>query len=352
MRLTARTPTRMDLAGGTLDLYPLYVFEGGSITVNAAISLYSTVWVEGRDDGAFHIRSRDLKATYTAPSFEALDPEEAGPLSLLVRTIKYYEPPCGLSVVSENTAPHGSGLGASSSLLIALSGALNTLKGNPLSKTKMIDFAANIEAQEIKIPTGKQDYYAAMFGGVQAIHFGLLENTSETLLPEENLLQELEQRIILSFTGESRFSGVTNWAMMKRYIEREGDTVERMRAIKRTAEAMRRCLLEADFEGLGAVLREEWENRRGLAEGVSTPHIERLMAAAEAAGAVASKICGAGGGGAMITYVPPQKRATVEQALVEAGAQILPYHIDRQGLVVEEQAMGPNPLPPLGGKGR
>jgi D-glycero-alpha-D-manno-heptose-7-phosphate kinase len=338
MKLVARTPTRVDLAGGTLDIYPLYVFEGGGVTVNAAISLESTVWVESRDDGSFYIRSLDLELTYRAPSFETLDAEAAGPLGLVVRAIQHYEPPCGLSVTTRNTTPAGSGLGSSSSLLIALSGALNRFRGNPLTKEQIIDFAANIEAQAIQVPTGKQDYYAAMYGGVQAIHFGMLENTSEVLLPEEEGLRELERRLILSYTGESRFSGANNWAMMKRYIDQEGDTVERLRAIKRTAEAMRECLLEADFDRFAELLREEWENRKGLAEGVSTPRIERIMAAASSAGALASKICGAGGGGAMITYAPPEKRAPVEQALREAGAEILAFRIARQGLVVEERS--------------
>jgi len=337
MILEATTPTRIDLAGGTLDIYPLYVFEGGGLTVNMGIEMRSHVRVETRDDEEVYIRSEDLQMEYAAPNLEALNPTEAGPLDLIVRILQWYRPPTGVNVITHNTTPPGSGLGSSSALLIALSGALNRLNGDPLAPEDLIDVGANLEAQSIRVPTGKQDYYAALYGGVQAITFGMWKNSTEQLVTEEETLCELENRVVLSFTGESRFSGTSNWNMTKRYIENTEDTVAHMQAIKRTAYAMQDCLRAADFDRFAQVLREEWENRKRLAEGVTNERIDRIMGAAAEAGALASKICGAGGGGCMITYAPPGTREAVIAALESAGAQHLPYRIARQGLTLEQR---------------
>jgi len=218
--------------------------------------------------------------------------------------------------------------------LIALSAALCTLNERPYDGEMLVKYGADLEAQTIRIPTGKQDYYAAVHGGVNAIGFRIEGNEVERLLPEEAQIKALEERLVLSFTGESRFSGTSNWNMMKRYIENEGATVRSMRNIKKTAIEMREALKQFDLPRFAALLDEEWENRKRLADGVSTERIERIMSAAKGAGAVASKICGAGGGGCMVTYVEPERRAAVQQAMSAAGAQILPFLIERKGLTV------------------
>ncbi|MBI3912444.1 MAG: hypothetical protein HY320_16105 [Armatimonadetes bacterium] len=335
MTVEATAPTRIDLAGGTLDIYPLYLFEEGGLTVNIGIDIRGRARLRPRADRQVHIRSVDTGLEEHADEVEAL--KFGGPLDLCARIIKFYRPAAGLDVEVESRAPRGSGLGASSSLLIALSGALNTLNGSGYHPEQLIDWGACLEAQNIGIPTGKQDYYAAVYGGVSAIWFEVSENRREALLVDERAIAELESRLLLSFTGISHFSGATNWDMLRNYIEGTGHTRERMRAIKRTALAMRDVLLCGDLDGFADVLHEEWENRRGLAEGVSTPAIDRMMAAAREAGALASKICGAGGGGCMITFVRAGRQADVRAALEMHGAQLLPYRIARQGLEVRER---------------
>lgn len=334
MIVEATTPTRIDLSGGTLDLYPLYLFLDGGVTNNAAIDLYSKVRIETRDDAEVHLRSVDTETELVAPSIEAL-PVDAD-LSLVARVVRYYRPRTGVNVITDNTPPHGSGLGASSSLLIALSGALDRINGTKLDPYLFVEYGANLEAQVIAIPTGKQDYLAALYGGVNAFRFDVKGWERKPLIAQEEKLQAFEDRIVVTFTGITHFSGTNNWNMMKRFIDDEPGSRESMRRIQRTAEEMREALLAFDLEGFGALLDQEWQSRKRLAEGVSTAAIDGMVDAAKGAGALASKICGAGGGGCMITFVGEGKRKPVEAALESAGAQVMPFRIAREGLTVKE----------------
>lgn len=332
MYVEAVAPARMDLAGGTLDIYPLYLFEEGGITVNIGIDVASRVRVSRRADRCVRIRSVDTGAEQSAGCVEEL--ELGGPLDLVARLIRFYAPDTGIDVETENRAPKGSGLGASSSLLIAVSGALNELNGTGYDGETLIRFGADLEAQNIRIPTGKQDYYAAYYGGVNAIHWGIRQNEVRPLLVTEAFVSELERRLILTFTGISHFSGATNWDMLRNYIENTGSTRAGMRIINETAHEMAAVLQRADFDAFARVLDREWQQRRALAEGVSTPAIDAMMEAARAAGAMAGKLCGAGGGGCMITFVEEGTQDAVRSALTSHGAQVIPFRISRQGMQV------------------
>src|SRR5436309_3654513 len=272
MTVEAVAPCRIDLAGGTLDIWPLYLFLDGGLTVNIGIDLYSRVKIRAREDQRVHLRSVDTGMSLDAPHVDDLP--LGGSLDLLARAVRFHRPATGIDLETENRAPRGSGIGASSSLLICLCGALNAFNGNEQTPEQFVDCAANLEAQNIRIPTGKQDYYPPLHGGVNAIWFEVGGNRVEPLLVDEAARSLLERRLILSFTGVSHFSGATNWDMMRNYIDGAGTTREHLRGIKRTALAMRECLLCSDFTGFGQVLDEEWQNRRKLAEGVSTPAID------------------------------------------------------------------------------
>jgi len=329
----ARTPTRIDLSGGTLDLHPLYLFLEGSVTINAAVDLWSTVRIETREDAEIHLKSIDTGVELAAASLEelALDNE----LSLVARVVRFYAPPAGVNVTTNNLAPLGSGLGGSSSLIVALAGALDRINATDLQPAQFVDFGSNLGAQVIALPAGKQDYLAALYGGVNAFHFGVGGWSGEQLVRDEGLLCDFEDRIVLTFTGESRFSGTNNWNMMKRFMDDVGDCRATMRTIQKTAAEMREALLTYDVDRFADLLDREWSTRRQLAEGVTTPTIDRMVEASKSAGALASKICGAGGGGCMITVVRKGNRERVEAALESAGASVLGFHIARQGLTVE-----------------
>jgi D-glycero-alpha-D-manno-heptose-7-phosphate kinase len=332
MKVSVTVPTRIDLAGGTLDVYPLYLFEDGGLTLNAAISVYGHVTVEERADARIHIRSKDAGAGETFASLDEMRAQLGGPLDLVKKALRFYKPCRGLNLFLHSEAPRGSGLGASSALLMALSSALNEIEGLGLSQDRIIDLGANIEAQVIGIPTGKQDYFPPLFGGVCSIWFDVDGHRLERLGESSDLVDRLNERLILTFTNLNRFSGLTNWAVLKRYIEKQGDTVVHMRRIKEVALAMRQSLASGHLDEFARLLAVEWENRKALAEGVTTPEIDAMIAAAEAKGARASKLCGAGGGGCMITYAEPENVPAVREALVSAGATLMPFRIVPEGI--------------------
>lgn len=330
MQVTATVPMRIDLAGGTLDVYPLYLFEGGGLTVNAAIDITASASVETFPSPGIIIRSEDLGFVEEIPSLGEM--AFGGPLDLIKRALNYYRPQTGVEITVSSQAPKGSGIGASSALLMALSNCLNVVTERGLDYGEIIDLGANIEAQLIGIPTGKQDYFPPIYGGVCAMWFDVDGWRFESLSADDDLIEMLNDRLIVSYTGIPHSSAATNWAMLKAYIENKGNTVERMSEIKEIASAMRQCLLARDMASFARLVDAEWQLRKGLAEGVTNDGINSIMAAASQAGALASKICGAGGGGCMITVAEPDQVPRVRQALQAAGARIMPTRIIDTGI--------------------
>jgi len=339
--LIATAPTRIDLAGGTLDLHPLFLFLDRPLTVNAGVDLRSRAEVHPLEGSRVRLVSQDLGLAVEAEHPQALALGEE--LDLVARAVRFYAPAGGLEVRTHSQAPKGSGLGASSSLLMALSRVLCRFSGRQDTDEDLVRHGAALEAQNLGIPTGLQDYYGAILGGVKALSFGVSGSQVERLAPSPGFREELDGAVVLSFTGISHFSGTSNWNMLKRYIERQGDTVERMHAIQETAHQMWAALKAEDLAAVARALDREWENRRGLAEGVTTPSIDEMVQAARNAGALASKICGAGGGGCLLTLAPPDRREEVQAALRQAGASILPAHLEDRGLSVEEAACAKDP---------
>lgn len=335
MKIHAKAPNRIDLSGGTLDIYPLYVFLDGGYTLNAAIDLYSEVILTPRDDDRFVFHSEDLFLNLDLSREELQAGVPQGDIfQLLVEIVRFYEPATGLHISTRNQAPKGSGLGASSALLIALSGALNQYNRTYMDGESLIRYGADLEARSLGIPTGKQDYYAALYGGLSAIHFGVEGVEHQNLDLDGSFVEQLNGSLLVSFTGQSHFSGTNNWNMLKAYVEDQGKTREHLAAIRETSEKMLDALLAEDLGGLVSLINEEWHNRKSLAEGVSTPQIDAMMAAARAKGAWASKICGAGGGGCMLTLCPPEAKALVAEALESQGAQVMHQKVATQGLQV------------------
>jgi D-glycero-alpha-D-manno-heptose-7-phosphate kinase len=330
MRVTVLAPNRIDLAGGTTDLYPLYLLMDGGCTVNASITVSSRVDIKPLGGKGVRIVSEDLGHT-----LEADEPSELplnGPLGLVARAIRTFPPPEGVEVTTRNEAPAGSGLGASSALAVALLKGLFELRNSVEAPEKLINLAVNIETANLGVPAGKQDHIGALYGGVSIIDFSHDDFQRTGLDPTSGIMEELEQRIVLSYTGEGRFSGMNNWEITKAFIDRSGDIREILIQIRDVARAMGAALRAGDLEALPELLGQEWDLRRRLSPGVSSSRIDALMAAAKQAGAHASKICGAGGGGCMITMVPPGYRAQVGTAIEAGGGRVMPFHIAREGL--------------------
>ncbi|RJQ05842.1 MAG: GHMP kinase, partial [Bacillota bacterium] len=179
MSIRSRAPNRIDLGGGTLDIWPLYLLLGRGVTLNVAVSVYSHVALDDEPGGGYRLVSEDTGYENAAKSLGALDFD--GPLGLVARAVRYFDPPPGLRVVTRNEAPQGSGLGASSSLLVALLAALERLTRRAPGSTDLVNLAADLEAQVIRVPTGKQDHYAGVYGGANAIWFEPGRNRVESL---------------------------------------------------------------------------------------------------------------------------------------------------------------------------
>jgi len=333
MIIEASAPVRIDLAGGAFDVHPLYLFEGGGVTINIGIDIRTEVRLETRQDDEIHLHSVDLDVKEQAPNIDVLDLNDE--LGFIARIVKFYRPPSGLNVATKIDIPKGSGLGTSSSLLISLTGALDKLNKTGYSVDEMIDYGANIEAQSLQVPTGKQDYFGAYYGWFNAIWSEVKGCRNERIELSEQRADEINERLVMSFTGQPHFSGATNWALVKGYIDDVGQTRQILRNIQKTGFEMYECLKAGAETGrFVELLRQEWENRKRCAEGVTNDEIEKIIADAEKAGALANKLCGAGAGGCMISFVEPENKQAVIKSLESNGAVHMPYRIARQGLTV------------------
>ncbi|SVD42745.1 uncharacterized protein METZ01_LOCUS395599, partial [marine metagenome] len=168
--IKSTAPARIDLAGGTLDIWPLYLQFGNPPTLNAAINLYATVKLTPRNDQRIIVESKDLRRKVDFKSIEYLPDKH--PLNLILKTIKFYRPKKGLNILTSSDAPPGSGIGGSSALNIALHGALNAFTQKGLTKKQILEVAKNIETQVISVPTGWQDYFPPLYGGVRSVRPG------------------------------------------------------------------------------------------------------------------------------------------------------------------------------------
>ncbi|MEO8678724.1 MAG: GHMP kinase [Vicinamibacterales bacterium] len=327
MRISASAPTRIDLAGGTIDIWPLYLFHPGAQTLNAAISLRARAWIDPRDDHRIELVSED---TNRRVELDAGELREDPTLPLLGRLVDRFGA-TGLRLTTRGESPAGAGIAGSSALNVAVCGALARFIGLQLAPEALLDIAKDVEAQVIGVPTGLQDYRPAMYGGIAALE---LEAGCARRVPLEVDPRELARRIVLCYTGEPRNSGTNNWEITKRHIDGDRHVFDCFERIRDTATAMRAALTAGDWEATARSLAMEWENRKQLAPGVTTAAIDALIARALAAGAQAAKVCGAGGGGCLFCLAPPGHVDAVRAALAAGGARILDFTIETTGLEV------------------
>ena len=329
VRITSSAPTRIDLAGGTLDIWPLYLFHEGAQTLNAAISLRAHCEIRTRTDRRIAIVSEDSGQRVEVEHWSAL--REHHDLRLLGRLLHHFR--CeGLDMTTRSESPVGAGIAGSSALNIAVCGALNEWTGGRLKADQMFQIAMNVEAQAIDVPTGVQDYRPAYYGGISAVQLGV-DGIVRVELPVKPA--ELQQRIALAYTNASRNSGINNWEVTKRHIDGDRQVRASFARIRDIAVAMRDALEQRDWTSVGRHIAEEWDNRKKLAPGVTTTEIDGMLERARQAGATGGKVCGAGGGGCLFAFAEPEHIPAVRRALEEAGARVLDFTIEERGLIVE-----------------
>jgi len=319
------------LAGGTLDIWPLYLFHEGAVTVNCAITRYAWCVIETRRDKRVVLVSRDTRRQEFFASLAALDRAHRYRLPLLAHLVRFFRPRTGLTLTTDSEAPAGAGIGGSSAMAVAICAALDRLTGAGFGLEDWIHISRDAEAIVIRVPTGTQDHYPPAFGGASAIHLDPGSERREALRID---LDELERRLVLCYTGKPRQSGINNWEVFKAHINGERRVWRNLEQIAGVARAVRAALLRRAWREVGRLVREEWEFRRRNLPTISTPTIDRIIAAARRQGAIGGKVCGAGGGGCLALVIEPEARARVEAAVQSAGGQLLPIRVDRRGIRV------------------
>lgn len=333
MLIETSAPTRIDLAGGTIDIPPLYLFHEGALTVNFAISLRAHCRIETRKDEQIIINSIDRGETLHLTVDRIGDLKNESKLELLAKLIYFFKPQVGFEMTVKSEVPAGAGLAGSSTLNIACIAALNQLVGGRYPSDKFIPIAAAIECQVIKVPTGYQDYYSAQYGGVSAIHLrpdGIMREAIDTDT------EALEKRLVLAYTGEPRNSGINNWEITKRHIDGDQEIFTAFERIRDIAIEMRHALFKNDWKAVGEILRNSHAQRKKLSNNITTPQMEKIIDEAFSAGAEAVQVCGAGGGGCIVFLCEEATKPKVEERLAQLeDVEVLDWKVSQEGLQIK-----------------
>lgn len=329
MRIDSSAPTRIDLAGGTLDIWPLYLLHERAQTVSAAVSLRAHCTLTSRRDYRVVITSED-----TGQQVEADDPQSLGTdrLPLAARLVRHFGAR-GVEVRTYAGSPAGAGLAGSSAMSVALIGALAAWTGRPLGEHDLLTMAVNVEAQIRQRPAGLHDVRPAFYGGVSAIEMGLAGVRRVALSVD---VSELERRLVLVYLGPCQ-PGFDPWEVLTRRMAGDASVTETLDQLCAAALALREALEQHAWSTAAAAMAAEWQARKRLVPTVSTLEIDFLLERARFAGALAGKACGAGGGGCLVCLIDPDRRIEVSAALTSGGGSLLPFTIEREGLTVHRR---------------
>ncbi len=325
--LIARAPVRISFAGGGTDFEGYYARFGG-LVVSAAIDKYFYVFLAVNNRRDIQIMSSDYQTFHRQDAREEMLWD--GDLALPRAILSHFDIHQGLSMFLASQVPPGTGLGSSSTVTVAVIKAVSNLLGLGLGKQEIAELACFIEIEKLGMPIGKQDQFAAAYGGVNAITFSATETVVEPLVLRPETLERLERELLLFYTGASRearrvLSG-QNQAI------REGDpaVLDALHAIKAMAVDARRFLETGNLPALGELLHHSWTQKKRLARGITNPHIDECYDLARACGAVGGKITGAGGGGFLMLYCG-RHAARVTEALEGLGLKRMDYSVDFDG---------------------
>jgi D-glycero-alpha-D-manno-heptose-7-phosphate kinase len=327
--IIAQAPCRADLAGGTIDLWPLYLFHSGAMTLNFAVNILTTCRITPLKGRTIYLRSLDTGREEAFDSFDELNATKRFKLPIAGRLLQFFAPKEGVLIETDSESPAGAGISGSSALMIATTAALARFTNRHLTLEQMRVIAQNVEAQIIEVPTGCQDYYPALYGGVSAIRLDAdgIHREAVPIAPEE-----IESRFVLAYTGAPRKSGINNWEVFKSHINGDKRVFRNFERITAIAISMHQALVAGQWEEVGRLLREEWKLRRSNAPGITTSLIDKLISVAGKHGGRAAKVCGAGGGGCVIFLVERGAASRVATAIGDAGARVLPLQVARDGL--------------------
>lgn len=330
--LIARAPVRISFGGGGTDLAAYYRPYGGMV-VSAAIDKYFYTFISPSQlPSGIQLISSDYHTFHRHDASQGS--YRNGNLQLPRAVLHHFGLERGYNLFLASEVPPGTGLGSSGTVAVTLVSAVSTLCDLPLTREGIAELAAAIEIERLEMPVGKQDQYAAAFGGLNCITFTEEGVTVEPLRMSSAATGELARNLLLFFTGSTRESSKILRHQKRASEAAAGDVVQRLHTIKALAHEIRHCLETGDFVGFGQLMHASWEQKKNLAPNITNPLIDRCYSLARANGAVGGKITGAGGGGFLMFYCPAEHQVAVTTALEGEGLVRMDFNFDFQGVTV------------------
>ncbi|GAC1565250.1 MAG: GHMP kinase [Ktedonobacteraceae bacterium] len=329
--LIARAPMRISLGGGGTDLEAYYAKYGG-LVISTAINKYFYAVITTDESDDLQVISADYRSLFRHTPYNDLFWN--GDLALPKAILHHFGIRRGINLFVASEVPPGTGLGSSSAAAVTLVRAISTLIEQPMTKQQVAELASYIEITKMGMPIGKQDQYAAAFGGLNKITFTSEGVTVEPLNIAHDVQQTLERRLMLFFTGSSRESTSILKHQRKSTEDRDDAVLQALHNIKRVAVEVQTCLEKGDLDEFARLLDYSWQEKRRLAPNLSTSIIDEYYSLALQYGASAGKITGAGGGGFMLLYCREEKQNTVTEALEQRGLKRMNFHFDHSGATV------------------
>lgn len=335
MIIRSKAPLRIGLAGGGTDVSPYSDLYGGAI-LNATINLYAYASIEPLDNGTIELvmdgsgQCISFQAQTELPLVEGFE-LFIGVYNRIVK--QFHKQALSFRLTTHIEAPQGSGLGTSSTLVVAMLGAFAEWLQLPLGKYDIAHLAFEIERIELKMAGGKQDQYSATFGGINFMEF--LANDKVIVNPlqlKDTIWRELETTLLLYFTVTQRLSATIIEEQVKNVNEKNAKSIEAMHRLKEQALTMKELLMRGDMESMGVILKTGWEHKKQMAKSISNPLIDTVYRTALDHGASGGKISGAGGGGFMFFLCPKLSKMKVAKAIEELGGRIQPFQFTKEGL--------------------
>ncbi len=311
MHIHIKSPTRVDLSGGTLDCWPLYhLIDGPCHTINLSINISTEVHLQKRTDSKIFIKIDNFRYEKEFNHLEECLQSPDKELLLLMPHLVYWKPHLlhfGFKMGTSSQSPVGGGLGGSSSLCVSLIKAFSNLCHQPMGPSEIVDLASHMETRTLKTVTGTQDYYPALQPGLHLMtyHFG----TQWEILPFDK--EFFQSHMILVYTGRPHHSGLNNWQVIKAAVEKDSKTLKLLSRIAQISIHMEKVCREKDWNQLPFLFQEEFHARIQLSSSFTSPEIEKLQKITLQSGAEAIKICGAGGGGCVMVWSSPERRDQV-----------------------------------------
>lgn len=331
----SRAPLRLGLAGGGSDVSP-YSDRYGGFVLNAAINMYANCTVETLDDGKVEFVAADMNEMCSSRVVSSFRLEAPLMLHKAVynRVVRDYRngQPLSIRVTTYSDVPPGSGLGSSSTIVVAMLKSYQELLKLPLGEYDLARLAYEIERQDCGLIGGKQDQYAATFGGFNFMEFYADDRVVvNPLRIRREIVNEIECGMLLYYTGQSRESASIIEHQIKSVESGACKSIEATHMVKQAAVKMKEALLRADIACMAGILGDSWKSKMRMASTITNPRIENFYTSAIEAGAISAKISGAGGGGFMMLFVEPTKRVSVERALAPLGGSFYRFHFVKEG---------------------